>query len=473
MEFNGYYSSDHKHRDNEGRGGNTFATIVIIVVIVLLAMMVIGLFAPNLLGITPDDSLVNVTPTPQMTQQADVTPTPEPGTTAAPEATTLPEAEATTEPAATATPFVSDEDRQMPTLDGVAPSLSALPGYDSNPIPDIYDAVSPGVVGVLNYVQAQGTNGKTVDELYGSGTGFVVSSSGYILTNAHVVDGASKITVQVYGEEDEREATLIGSDTETDIAVLKVDNATLQPLVLGDSDQVRVGEYVLAIGNPLSTDELANTVTFGIISATKREVSIDNYTNTYLQTDAAINFGNSGGPLINMKGEVIGINSAKTITAGYDEMGNAVSAEGIGFALPINQVQKIMEILITKGYIERPGIGITVSTVTADMAEQSGVPTGALVESVVKGKPADQAGILAGDIIVEANGEKIETHEQLVNIVLGCMIGDKLKVQVHRDGETLDITITIGNKTEMNFDDVVGGATPEPIPDFFTTPAPN
>ena len=108
-----------------------------------------------------------------------------------------------------------------------------------------------------------------------------------------------------------------------------------------------------------------------------------------------------------------------------------------------------------------------------DMAEQAGVPTGALVEGVVKGKPADQAGILAGDIIVEANGEKIETHEQLVNIVLGCMIGDELKVTVYRDGETLDITIVIGNKTEMNFDDIVGGATPEPIPDFFTTPAPN
>jgi serine protease Do len=358
----------------------------------------------------------------------------------------------------------------MPNLDGIAP---VLPGLQDNPIPDIYDAVSPGVVGVLNYVEVQGADGKSAEQLYGSGTGFAVSSEGYILTNAHVVDGANKITVKVYGEEDEREATLIGSDTETDIAVLKVEDATLQPLVLGDSDQVRVGEYVLAIGNPLSTDELANTITFGIISANKREVTIDNYTNTYLQTDAAINFGNSGGPLINMKGEVIGINSAKTVTAGYDEMGNAVSAEGIGFALPINQVQKIMEVLITKGYIERPGIGITVSTVTDEMAQEAGVPVGALVESVVSGRPADQAGILAGDIIVEANGEAITSHKQLVNIVLGCMIGDELKVKVYRDGETLDITIVIGNKTEMNFDDVVGGTTPTPVPELFATPAPN
>jgi serine protease Do len=239
----------------------------------------------------------------------------------------------------------------------------------------------------------------------------------------------------------------------------------LSPLKLGDSDQVRVGEYVLAIGNPLSTDELANTITFGIISATKREVTIDNYTNSYLQTDAAINFGNSGGPLINMNGEVIGINSAKTITAGYDALGNAVSAEGIGFALPINQVKRIMETLVVNGRIERPGIGVTVSTVDESIAEQLGVPVGALVESVVKDKPAAKAGVLAGDIIVEANGTAITTHQQLVNIVLSCMIGDELKISVYRDGEYLDLTITIGNKTDMNFDDIIGGTpSPEPSP---------
>ncbi|MPM71890.1 Serine protease Do-like HtrA [bioreactor metagenome] len=222
-----------------------------------------------------------------------------------------------------------------------------------------------------------------------------------------------------------------------------------------------MGEYVLAIGNPLSSDELANTITFGIVSATARQVTIDNYTNDYLQTDAAINFGNSGGPLINMLGEVIGINSAKTVTAGYDEMGNALSAEGIGFALPINQVQKIMEILITKGYVERPGIGVTVTTVDKAMAEENGIPTGAIVLSVVKGHPADQAGILAGDVIVEAKEKTIETQDEFVNIVKTCMIGDELKVKLYRDGEYLELTIVVGNKTDMDFNDVVG-ATPTP-----------
>ena len=198
-------------------------------------------------------------------------------------------------------------------------------------------------------------------------------------------------------------------------------------------------------------------------------MTIDNYTNTYLQTDAAINFGNSGGPLINMNGEVIGINSAKTITAGYDELGNAVSAEGIGFALPINQVQKIMQVLITKGFVERPGIGVTVSTVDATMAEELEIPTGALVESVVNGRPADLAGVKAGDIITEADGETLLTHQQLVNIVLGKMIGDELKLKVYREGVYLDITILIGNKTDMNFDDVVGG-TPSPLPEATPTP---
>ena len=456
MEHNGYYASDPKHkRDNEDRGGNLFAGIVITIVIALLALLIVGLVWPTALGGTmPDYSIIDMTPTPEAGEDAIVPP--------------VDSAEATATPQPTATPFVPDQDRQMPNLDGIAP---ALPGLTDNPIPDIYDAVSPGVVGVLNYVEAKNEKGKVVDTLYGSGTGFVVSSEGYILTNAHVVEGSHKVTVKVFGEEKEREATLIGSDTETDIAVLKVESAELQPLKLGDSDSVRVGEYVLAIGNPLSTDELANTITFGIVSATKREVTIDNYTNSYLQTDAAINFGNSGGPLINLNGEVVGINSAKTITAGYDDLGNPVSAEGIGFALPINQVKKIMEVLITKGFIERPGIGVTVSTIDEALAEELEVPVGARVESVVKNRPADVAGVRAGDIIVEANGTTITTHLQLVGIVLNQMVGDELNVKIYRDGKYLELTIVLANKTDMNFDDVVGG-TPTPLPDAKETPKP-
>ncbi len=457
MEHNGYYSSDDRSggqgsgKKKGGRGGNAFASIVIVIVIVLLALLIVGLFWPSLLGgeeTVAEVPASAVTPT----QAIEITPSP----------TATPQMEATVAPEATATPYV-EEDREMPDLDGVSPEI---PSTIENPIPDIYDAVSPGVVGVINYTKTLSLSGKETYEIYGSGTGFVVSSEGYILTNAHVVEDADKVTVKIDGEDEERDATVVGSDTETDIAVLKVEGVTLQPLELGDSDSVRVGEYVLAIGNPLSTDELANTLTFGIISATSREITIDNYTNTYLQTDAAINFGNSGGPLINMQGQVIGINSAKTITAGYDEYGNAVSAEGIGFALPINQAKKIMQILITVGYVERPGIGITVGTMTEEMAEEAGegTPVGAYVESVVKDRPADLAGIQAGDIIVEANGKTITDHEELVDIVLDCMIGDELQVKVYRDGEYLDLTIVIGNKTDMDFDDIVGDDLETPAP---------
>jgi serine protease Do len=456
MEHNGYYTSDPRyHKEHENRGGNAFAVVIIVIVLVLLALLVVGLFWPGVLGGSAADYIIT-----------DITPSPEAG-----EGWLLPpteDADATPTPLPTATPVVPAADRVMPSLDGIAP---ALPGVVDNPIPDIYDAVSPGVVGVLNYVSALSEKGKPFDDLYGSGTGFVVSSKGYILTNAHVVQGASKITVQVFGEEEERDAILIGSDSETDIAVLKVSGARLQPLKLGDSDAVRVGEYVLAIGNPLSSDELANTITFGIISATKREVSIENYTNFYLQTDAAINFGNSGGPLVNLNGEVVGMNSAKTITAGYDAMGNAVSAEGIGFALPINEVQKIMEVLIIKGAIERPGIGVTVSTIDESIAEELEVPVGALVGSVVKDKAADRAGVLMGDIITEANGIAITDSDQLVDIVRAQMIGDELKVKIYRDGEYLDITIVIGNKTEMNFNDVTD-TLPDFVPEVTPTPVP-
>lgn len=448
MDNSGYYGmpgqfNGDRRNQSEGRGGNAFAAIVIVIVLVLLALLVVGLFWPHLLGQQPIAAL-SPTATPAAGEAPDLN---------QPILPELPQAEATDRPAPTATPEVPDEDRDMPELDGVSPIIPAL---TDNLIPDIYDAVSPGVVGVINYIKIVTSRGTDSYEIYGSGTGFAVSSRGYILTNAHVVEGADKVTVTFDGDEEEHEALPIGSDTETDIAVLKVDGVALHPLELGDSDAVRVGEFVLAIGNPLSTDELANTLTYGIISATSREITIDNYTNTYLQTDAAINFGNSGGPLINMQGQVIGINSAKTITAGYDEYGNAVSAEGIGFALPINQVKRIMEVLITMGYIERPGIGITVSTVTEESAEANGTPVGALVESVVKDKPAADAGVLAGDIIVEANGESIKTHEELVDIVVSCMIGDELKLKIYRDGKYLNLTVTIGNKTDMDFGDIIG-----------------
>lgn len=350
-------------------------------------------------------------------------------------------------PRPTATPVVNAS-RPQPSMDGVAPELPL--GLD-NPMPDIFEAVSPSVVGILNYGELP-VGVKRILSLRGSGTGFVISSEGYVLTNAHVIDNAVVVTVKL-SDGREIDAEIIGTDKETDVAVLRIDADGVKPLACGNSDEVRVGEYALAIGNPLDSDRLANTLTLGIISAKAREITIDSYTNTYLQTDAAINYGNSGGPLLNMKGEVIGINSAKSLMAGYDSFGNPVSAEGIGFALPINHVLEIMDKLVKNGSIERPGIGITVSTITEVIAESEGIPVGAYVESVVKGGPAQAGGLMGGDVIVSANGETIKEQTQLIELVEKSAIGDQIVMRVYREGEYVEVTVTIGNKTAMNFNE--------------------
>ena len=409
------------------RGGAFFAIVVTLLILLLAGLITLLVY---------EKSRYNAV-------QAAATPTPAPTAAAIPTPGQSGEQAA---PAPTATPAVQ---RKMPALDGIAP---IIPGTGDNPIPDIFDAVSPSVVGVINYVEMP-VGDKEMLTVYGTGTGFLVSSEGYVLTNAHVVDGAQVVTVKL-ADGNEIDAEIIGSDTETDVAVLRVDAQGLQPLKCGDSEDVRVGEYVLAIGNPLDSDRLVNTLTFGIISAKAREITIDNYTNTYLQIDAAINYGNSGGPLLNMKGEVIGINSAKSFTAGYDSFGNPVAAEGIGFALPINHVLEIMEMLVTEGGIKRPGIGIMVTTVTEVMSEQDGIPVGALVENVVKGGPAQRAGLAAGDVIVEANGQQLTNHYQLIDIVTSANIGDVVTVRVYRDGAYLELAIIIGNKTDMNFSEM-------------------
>lgn len=443
---NGFYDSEYGTRRSGRDGGKAFSIVIIVIVLILLTAMVIGLFWPSVFGMSPNSQQEAILPPAAGTE----TETPQlPGGFNWPEGFdwSMGDAQkATPTPLPTPTPVVSAEDRRMPVLDGVVPDL---PGVVDNPIPDIFDAAAPGVAGILNYVKDK--SGKL--ELYGSGTGFFISSDGYVVTNAHVIESAQQITVLLDSGE-EVEARVIGSDAEIDICVLKIDKTGLPALALGDSDRVRVGEYVLAIGNPLDADKLANTLTFGIISALSREITIDNYTNEYLQTDAAINFGNSGGPLLNMQGEVIGVNSAKTITAGYDAFGNAVNAEGIGFALPINQVKDILNSLITKGQVERPGIGIVVGTITAAQSESDGIPVGASVESVVKGSPSEKAGLKAGDVIVEANGEAITQQSELVDLVEAMRIGDTLKVKIYREGQYRELTITTGNKSNMDFDDV-------------------
>lgn len=317
----------------------------------------------------------------------------------------------------------------------------------SNPLPDVIENVSPSVVGIVTYVESTIRNRDEL-EAYGSGSGFIVSEDGYILTNQHVIDGAQEVRV-LFEDGTEVVADLIGSDVTTDVALLKIEAEGLVPLVLGDSDAIRVGEFVLAIGNPLDSSELYGTVTFGIVSATARNVNIDGFSNEYIQTDAAVNFGNSGGPLLNMSGEVIGMNTAKTVTAGYDEYGNAVAAEGIGFALPINDVVAIMEQLKAEGKVERPGIGVTVYTLSELDAEELGTVAGVFIYTVTEGGPADLGGIEAGDVIIASGDMIITEQEHLVEAIYGAGIGNPLELTVYRNGEEVDLTIIVGDMNTM------------------------
>ncbi len=312
-------------------------------------------------------------------------------------------------------------------------------------IPDVVEAASSSVVGIIQY-QPSARTGRL--EEYGSGSGFIVSENGYILTNAHVVSGAAAVDV-LFSDGEKKEALVVGADVTTDIAVLKVEGEDYPALPIGDSGALRVGEYVIAIGNPLSSYELYGTVTFGIISATAREINIDGFVNTYLQTDAAINFGNSGGPLINMSGQVIGMNSAKSVTAGYDSKGNAISAEGIGFALPIQNVIEIANVILREGGMVRPGIGVQIRTVGPDTAVENDVPMGCRIEEITEGAPADAAGLQVGDIITMADGIIILENDDVVEYIRSLKVGDTVEFTVYREGEYLTIPVRIGNMNQF------------------------
>ena len=271
----------------------------------------------------------------------------------------------------------------------------------------------------------------------GSGSGVIVSADGYILTNSHVISGVDEITV-VMADGEQYDAEVVGSDPQSDVAVIKVDAKDLPAAKLGDSDAIEVGEWVLAVGNPF---ELQNTVTAGIISARGRSGISPMSTSSYedfIQTDAAINPGNSGGPLVNLDGEVIGINTAIATRTG----GNI----GIGFAIPINMAKQIMEQLIDTGKVTRGWLGVIIQNITPELKDEFGLKTteGALVGDVDKDGPAKKAGVRRGDVIVEYRGEKVKDINQLRNLVAATEVGTMAEVKVNRDGKLKTLRVKIG-----------------------------
>ena len=310
----------------------------------------------------------------------------------------------------------------------------------------VADLVSPSVVMTTTeqvvYSQWSWYGQNQVES--GAGSGVIISSDGYILTCAHVVDGASTITVTI-GDKDYT-ATLVGEDTTSDIAVIKIDADGLTPATVGNSDSLKVGQSVMAVGNPLG--ELGGTVTGGMISALNRSVTIQGSssvnTMSLIQMDASVSPGNSGGGLFNMNGELVGIVNAKSSSS---------DAEGLGFAIPINDAIKVAQELLENGYVtERPYLGITYLAVTdAQTASQLGVNAyGVYVVEVVKGGPAEKAGLQAGDRIVSVDGTEIASKDDLGTLMQKHAAGDTLSITIAREGQMQTVNVTLGEKTASN-----------------------
>ncbi len=292
---------------------------------------------------------------------------------------------------------------------------------------------------------------------YALGSGVVVDKSGYILTNNHVVDKATKVKVKFNNDPTEYEAKVIGTDSATDVAVLKVDRSNLVAAKIGNSDAVQVGDWAVAIGSPFDFDE---TVTAGIISAKSRDLPGEDQLNTgfqhFLQTDAAINPGNSGGPLLNINGEVIGINTMiASRSGGY---------QGIGFALPINTAVKIYNQLIKTGKVTRGSIGISFKPLddkNQEMVKAYGGSHGIFVELVEAGGPAEKAGIKIGDIITSLDGKPVTRGQELMDHVADASVGETMKVTVLRDGKTEHFDLVIGDRNKV-YAGRLGGQRSEP-----------
>lgn len=296
------------------------------------------------------------------------------------------------------------------------------PFGDQNPFGDFFGPFSEG-------------NPPRGFEQRGVGSGFVMSREGYILTNNHVVEEADQIKVKLVNGK-EYDGKVVGRDPKTDLALVKIEGTSdLYPLMLGNSEELKVGSWVVAIGSPFGLEQ---TVTAGIVSAKGRVIGSGPYDN-FIQTDASINPGNSGGPLINMKGEVVGINTA--IIA---------SGQGIGFAIPINMAKEIAPQLQEKGHVTRGWLGVSIQEVTPELAKSFGLKEkkGALVAQVISGSPAEKAGIEQGDVIVEFNGKEVSDSKELPRIVASTPVGKAVTIKLSRDGKVLDRQVKVGEMEE-------------------------
>jgi serine protease Do len=334
-------------------------------------------------------------------------------------------------------PFSASESTTLTTIPkadpepGVRLTLSGEVGQTLS-FQEIYDKVLPSIVSVQAYSKTSGS----------SGTGVIMTADGYIITNHHVIAGCSSAQIVLF-DGTSYAAKLVGSDVGSDLAVLKIDAQGLSAAEFGNSNLVRVGDVVLAMGNPLGS-ELFGTMTDGIVSAINRDVNVDGYTMTLIQTTAALNPGNSGGALINESGQVVGITNLKM-------MSDYETIEGLGFAIPTVWAKEVVDVLLSDGAITgRPTLGITGLTIPTDQEETYGRDSGVYVNSVTANGPAAQAGVQPGDVITQANGQSVATIQDLTDVRDEVGVGGTLTLTVWRDGETLELTLTLVDQYELN-----------------------
>ena len=338
-----------------------------------------------------------------------------------------------------------EQDAQSEEADGYTLEKSQLPtSLSSN---DTGKSLTPKEVYAMNVNACVGIATQITTNVWGqvasasaSGSGFILTSDGYVVTNNHVVEDATSVTVKLYNG-DEYDATIVGTDEMNDVALLKIDATGLQAVTVGDSDQIEVGEEVIAIGNPLG--ELTFTMTAGVVSALDREINTDGKPINMLQTDVAINSGNSGGPLFDMDGNVIGITSAKY----SGETSSGASIEGISFAIPINDALRIVYDLQQYGHVTgRAYLGVTVRDLDSSTAATYGLPTGPMIQSVEAGGCAEKAGLQQGDIIIGFNDAEISSYTDLVAALNKCKAGDTATIKVYRAGAEIDAQITLDER---------------------------
>lgn len=325
----------------------------------------------------------------------------------------------------------------------LTPLPETLPTYDSGKTLTAQEVYGINVDAVCGIATEVTTNvfGQTASTAV-VGSGFVLTEDGYVVTNNHVVEGTDNVSVKLH-DGSTYPAEIIGGDSLSDVALLKIEAEGLSHVAVGDSDAIAVGEGCIAIGNPLG--ELTFTMTGGYVSALPREINISGKPISMFQTDAAINAGNSGGPLFDMAGNVIGITSAKI--SGIT--GSGASIEGVGFAIPINEALRVVYDLQEYGYVRgRAFLGVTVKELDAATADTYGLPVGPIVQSVVADSCADKAGIAVKDIILAFNGRTVQTYTQLMSALNKCSAGDEVTLRIYRAGAELDVTLTLDERPE-------------------------